>query len=222
MLKQILCVIWAALPSKSWCLGPALSYDWLSLLVVWLLWLQGADFTCLKEETSLWFLAKILDVSALLARRGGFFSSFLNRHTINIPDLIPGKSISHSQTIQAAQGILCPCRAAAKGCLKPAGFHSSSHTWVLSTASWIWRPDIPILVATCSPLSDSGINHQSRGERGLFKIRLGIPDPVLSLLRHSPHLLVLPSCVNPGKLQGTLKDNSSSGNEIEQHPKGEI
>lgn len=155
-------------------------------------------------------------------KKRGIFLFLLNRDTINIPDLIPGKSISHSQTIQAAQGILCPCRAAAKGCLKPAGFHSSSHTWVLSTAPWIWRPDIPILVATCSPLSDSGINHQSRGERGLFKIRLGIPDPVLSLLRHSPHLLVLPSCVNPGKLQGTLKDNSSSGNEIEQHPKGEI
>lgn len=120
MLKQSLCVIWAALPSKCWCLGPALSYNWLPLLVAWLLSLQGADFTCLKEETSLWFLVKILDVSCQFYWQEdctcwGIFLFLLKRDTINISNLIPGKSISHSQTIQAAQGILCPCTAAAKG-----------------------------------------------------------------------------------------------------------
>lgn len=76
----------------------------------------------------------------------GIFLFLLNRDTINISSLIPGKSISHSQTIQAAQGILCPCRAAAKGFLKPAGFsfqlphvgsqHSHGHGEQTSLSEW--------------------------------------------------------------------------------------
>lgn len=165
------CVIWAALPSKCWCLGPALSYNWLPLLVVWLLSLQGADFTCLKAEKSLWFLVKILDVSCQLYWQEdctcwGIFLFLLKRDTINISNQIPGKSISHSQTIQAAQGILCPCTAAAKGFLKPAGLSSQQ----LSVGSQHSIVDMETRHLPPALPAQTGTNHQSRGESRPFKI----------------------------------------------------
>lgn len=67
------------------------------------------------------------------------------RDIVNISELIPGKSVSHTQTIQAGQGILCPCKCCYQGFPKACwvsfhGFSAQHRGCGDQTSPFSWPP----------------------------------------------------------------------------------